>query len=92
MKTDQFMEVIDQHIKDGTLKDWAGKMQYIVTPEQLDQFRADNKLESHVKKHLQDGDFKEWVGKLQEVATPAKLEKFVKSVSALLVQETSRAR
>ena len=92
MKTSQFMEVINQHIKSGVLKDWAGKVQYIATPEQLDQFRADNKLESYVKKHLQGGDFKEWMGKFQEIATPAKLENLVKSVSALLVLETGRAR
>jgi len=92
MKTSQFMEVIVQHIKNGTLKDWAGKFQELVTPKQLEQFRADNKLEAHVKKHLQDGDFKEWIGKFQEIATPKKLENFVKSIQAVLVQETNRTR
>jgi len=92
MKTSQFMEVIDQHIKNGTLKDWAGKLQYLVTPKQLEQFRADNKMDACVKKHVQDGSFKEWVGKLQEIITPKKLENFRNSVQAMLVQEKNRTR
>ena len=92
MKTSQFMNVIEQHVKDGTLKDWAGKIQFITTPEKLKEFRTANKMESAVKKHLQDGDFKEWVGKFQEIATPKKLENLAKSISALLVKEADLSR
>lgn len=92
MKTDQFMEVIHQHVENGTLKGWACKMQDIVTPKQLEEFRAGNKLEAHVKKHLQEGDFKEWIGKFQEVSTPKKLANLIKSASQFVVKETDRAR
>ena len=92
MKTNQFMGTIEEHIKNGTLKDWAGEFQEIVTPEKLNKFRAENKLGVHIVKHLQDGDFKEWIGKFQEITTPKKLENLVQSISALLVKETGLSR
>ncbi len=88
MKAEQFKSAIEEHIKNGTLKDWAGKFQEIVTPEKLDQFRANNKLEKAIKDHLMSGDFKEWIGKFIEIATPKKLQDLVSAIQGKSQQNT----